>query len=142
MAEKNKGQVAPPALGGVSLLTVFAVLCLTVFALLILTTSRAGYRLSEASAQAVEGYYAADYEAQVILARLRAGEWPEGVGFVDDGEQGYVEYTCPISETQELQVRVRLGDRDTDYVVLRWAAAPVGQWSPDESLDLWDGELF
>ena len=47
---------SPPAVGGVSLLVVFAVLCLTVFALLSLTTVRADVRLADASAQAVSDY--------------------------------------------------------------------------------------
>lgn len=141
MAEKERNGMTPPALGGISLLTVFAVLCLTVFALLSLTTSRAGHRLSQASAQAVENYYAADCEAQLILAQLRTGEWPEGVELVE-GEQRYAEYACPISETQELQVQVRLGEDEDSYEIIRWQAAPIGQWTLDEDLELWDGELF
>ena len=54
----------------------FAVLCLTVFAVLSLTTVQADARLAEASARAVEEYYAADCAAQEILARLRNGETP------------------------------------------------------------------
>ena len=56
MAKKDKGSFAPPALGGISLLVVFAVLCLTVFALLSLSTVRADERRSDASAQAVTNY--------------------------------------------------------------------------------------
>ena len=69
MAKKDKGSFAPPALGGISLLVVFAVLCLTVFALLSLSTVRADERLSDASAQAVKNYYAADCKAQELLRR-------------------------------------------------------------------------
>ena len=43
----------PPAVGGSSLLVIFAVLCLTVFALLGLATVQANSRLSDASAQTV-----------------------------------------------------------------------------------------
>ena len=58
----------PPAVGGSSLLVIFAVLCLTVFALLGLATVQANSRLSDASAQTVSGYYAADCQAETILA--------------------------------------------------------------------------
>ena len=57
---EQKKKFSPPAVGGISLLVVFAVLCLTVFALLSLTTVQADVRLADASVQAVEDYYAAD----------------------------------------------------------------------------------
>ena len=81
MAQQSKPRerFSPPAVGGISLLVVFAVLCLTVFALLALTTVQADNRLADASAKAVTDYYAADCRAQEILARLRNGERPEGV---------------------------------------------------------------
>ena len=94
MAKKDKGSFSPPALGGISLLVVFAVLCLTVFALLSLSTVRADQRLSDASARAVQAYYAADCQAQEILARLRFGETPEEV-WTDGTLCGYA---VPIGE--------------------------------------------
>ena len=106
MDERKQAELSPPPVGGASLLVVFAVLCLTVFALLSLSTVRANGRLSEASAQAVADYYAADCAAQEILARLRAGEEPEGVEFEGFGEL-YASYACPISDQQELRVEVR-----------------------------------
>ena len=94
----------PPAVGGSSLLVIFAVLCLTVFALLGLATVQANSRLSDASAQTVSGYYAADCQAETILAQLRSGTVPEGVSVRGD----VYSYTCPISDTQTLQVEVRV----------------------------------
>ena len=46
----DKQKVTLPAIGGSSLLVIFAVLCLTVFALLSLSTVQADNRLSDASA--------------------------------------------------------------------------------------------
>ena len=140
MAEQEKSGFSPPAVGGSALLVVFAVLCLTVFALLSLATVRADTRLADASAQSIQDYYAADCAAQEILARLRNGEEPEGVTFSGSGML-YADYACPISDTQELQVRVLLkGAADADYVILRWQAASTGEWEYDDSLHLWDGE--
>lgn len=127
---------SPPAVGGISLLVVFAVLCLTVFALLSLTTVRADQRLADAAVQNVTEYYAADYEAQAVLAQLRAGEMPEGVSRTGD----IYRYTCPVSSTQALEVEVQI--RGTEYTVLRWQMAFTGEWNPDDSLDLWDGGTF
>ena len=147
MAKREKSTFSPPALGGSSLLTVFAVLCLTVFALLSLSTVRADLRLAQHSRQAVQDYYAADARAQEVLARLRQGEFPEDVEItVADyagwsGGQGWSEYsyTVPISDTRELQVEVRM-DAPDDYEVLRWQVVNTGEWSFDGGLEIWDGD--
>lgn len=140
MTERKKDRFHPPALGGASLLTVFAALCLTIFALLSLASVQADRRLGNASAQAVADYYAADCKAQAVLALLRAGDLPEGVEVTG----ALARYTVPISDTQELQVEVVLDrlllDQDTDgYHIQRWQAQPVGAWDTDDSLHLWDG---
>lgn len=129
----RSSQFSPPALGGISLLAAFAILCLTVFALLSLSTVQADRRLADASAQAVADYYAADCQAQQILAQLRQGQHPEGV----ESQGSLYRYTVPISDTQQLSVAVEL--QGTDYTVLQWQAGPSGQWQADDSLDLWDG---
>ena len=123
----------PPAVGGSSLLVIFAVLCLTVFALLGLATVQANSRLSDASAQTVSGYYAADCQAETILAQLRSGTVPEGVSVRGD----VYSYTCPISDTQTLQVEVRVDG--SAYTVLRWQAVSTADWQAEEDLEVWDG---
>jgi hypothetical protein len=134
---RQRDHLSAPATGGISLLTVFAVLALTVFALLSLSTVRADERLSLASAQAVRDYYAADNGAQEILARLRAGEVPLDVTI--DG--GIYSYAVPISENQELQVELRV--EGSIYTVLKWQAVSLGDWEEVEGeLDLWDGMPF
>ena len=134
---RQRDHLSAPATGGISLLTVFAVLALTVFALLSLSTVRADERLGLAAAQAVRDYYAADNGAQEILARLRAGEVPLDVTI--DG--GIYSYAVPISENQELQVELRV--EGTTYTVLKWQAVSLGDWEEVEGeLDLWDGMPF
>lgn len=128
---------SPPAVGGISLLVVFAVLCLTVFALLALTTVQADVRLADASVQAVADYYAADCRAQELLARVRSGELPEEVS-VSGADPMHISYACTISDTQELQVEAYV-NRDGSYTILRWQAAPTQEWESDESLNIWDG---
>lgn len=125
-----------PAVGGSSLLVIFAVLCLTVFSLLSLSTVQADSRLSAASARAVSAYYAADYRAEEILAALRAGELPNGVSF--DGD--IYRYSCPVSETQELQVEVRITDES--WTVLRWQEVSIATENVEETLSLWDGDVM
>ena len=134
----ERERFSPPAVGGGSLLVIFAVLCLTVFALLSLSTVQADGRLSDASTKAVTAYYAADCQAEDILARLRDGELPEGVTVSVSPEGDTYAYECPISDTQTLAVEVRL--EGADYTVLRWQAVSAADWPADETLDLWDGD--
>ncbi len=148
MTEKKREGFAPPALGGSSLLVVFAVLALTVFALLSLSTVRADVRLGDATEKMVSSYYAADVKAQEILAKLRTGApLPEDVEFeatisdYPDHSETIFSYSIPISDTQELQVEV-LVKPDGSYQVRRWQAAAVGDWTFDDSLDLWDGDIL
>lgn len=151
MSGQKKSSFSPPALGGASLLVIFAVLALTVFALLSLSTVRADGRLSEAAAQAVQDFYAADCEAQAVLAWLRTGEGEENLpedlavettlqNFAGRSEAVHA-FVLPISGTQELQVEVRV-DGPEDWEVLRWQAVPAGDWEVDEGIDLWDMEIF
>ena len=131
----SKRRFTPPPVGGVSLLVVDAVLWLTVVALLSLSTVQADVRLADASVRAVSEYYAADRQAQEILARLRAGEFPEEITMEGD----VYGYTCPISENRNLKVEVRL--RGSEYTVLCWQSVPAEEWESDDTLELWDGGL-
>ena len=144
---EEKKRFSPPAVGGSSLLVIFAVLCLTVFALLSMSTVQADKRLADASAQAVRGYYDADAAAEAILAQLRRGEIPDGVTVTElhlsDGEGAgglAAQYACPISDTQVLRVGVLfpegLGD---SYEIRVWQAVYTAEWDPDDSITVWDG---
>lgn len=141
MDKRERGGFSPPALGGSSLLVIFAVLALTVFALLSLSTVKADVRLADASVQAIQDYYAADCKAQEILARVRMGDRPEGVEIVGSGVLT-VTYAVPISDTQELQVEAVLTGTENGtfaYTVTRWQAVPVGDWQADDGPNVWDG---
>ena len=122
-----------PAVGGSSLLAIFAVLCLTVFALLGLSTAQAGQRLSQTAARAVSDYYRADCQAEELFARLRAGELPDGVTQTGD----IYSYICPVSDTQQLQVAVQHTGRG--WTVLRWQTESSARWEVNERLPVWDG---
>ena len=76
----KKKKMSFTTVGGSSILTIFAVLCFIVFALLSLSTAKADSLLANKSLDAEKNYYAADMEAEEILAAIRSGECPEGVG--------------------------------------------------------------
>ncbi len=122
-----------PAFGGSTLLVIFAVLCLAVLAMLSLNTALAQARLSEGAVQSITDYYAADLEAESILARLRAGEVPAGV----EVQEGRYSYACPVSARQTLQVEVK--QEAGAWIVLRWQTVPE-EILADDSLLVWKGE--
>lgn len=124
---------SPPAVGGSSLLVIFALLVLSMFALLSLSTVQAEKRLTDASAQSAEAYYLADLRAEDIFARLRSGEIPPEVQESD----GIYRYTCPISESQQLIVE--LACTQGQWNVLRWQAAALAQPETEETLPVWNG---
>lgn len=124
----------PPAVGASSLLVIFAALCLTVFALLSISTVQADGRLGDKAEDAITGYYAADCRAEEILARLRVGQMPEGV----TGENGIYTYSCPISATQTLAVRVAV--KGNSYEILRWQAVSTVDWQANDRMPVWDGQ--
>lgn len=132
---ENKQTAALPMVGISSLLVIFGVLCLTVFALLSISTVRADERLGDSAQAAVTGYYAADCQAERVLASLRAGKIPRGV----EGENGVFTYYCAISDTQALAVRVAVHGRE--YQVLQWQAVSTLDWQADDKIIVWDGEI-
>ena len=123
---------SPAAVGGSSLLVIFAVLCLTVFALLSLSSVQAERRLADAATQSVVDYYQADLRAEEIFARLRDGEQIAGIEEYD----GNYQFEVPISGRQTLAVVLaRQGDT---WAVLRWQAVTVEE-ALNESLNVWKG---
>ena len=131
---KEKTSLTPPVIGASSLLVIFAVLCLVIFALLSVSTVQANGRLSDHAANAVMDYYEADAQAESILARLRAGEEPEGVS----REGNLYTYTCPVSDTQVLAVQVVV--ENDEYTILRWQVISDVRWEADDKRPVWDGQ--
>ena len=129
---KKTHRMSAPAIGGSSLLVIFAVLCLTVVALLSLSTAQAEKRMSDASAQALTAYYAADLEAEQIFARLRAGENVPGV----QKNAWLYSYSCPISEQQILEVE--LENKENTWRVCRWQVI-ARSGTVSETLPVWNG---
>ncbi len=130
---KDKVTITPPVVGASSLLVIFGVLCLTIFALLSISTVQADGRLSDHAAKAVTSYYKADTEAEIILAKLRAGERPDGVS-----QNGNLyTYTCAVSDTQVLAVQVVM--ENGNYTILRWQVLSNVHWEADDKYPVWDG---
>ena len=130
---KQKTTFSPPAVGISSLLAIFAVLCLTIFSLLSISTVSADIQLAEKSRTAVRNYYQADRHAEAVLAKLRAGEIPQGVT-VSGSEYAYL---CKVSDTQALSVAVAIDG--TSYTILRWQVISTVDWQASVKLPVWAG---
>ena len=139
--ERNKKGFS--AIGLCSLITVFTVLCMSIFAVLSVASVQADLRLAQRSNEAVGARYEADCHAEEILSSLRQGQMPAEVrilsrgGKESAGEIIYA-YSCPVSDTQKLEVRVKI--EKEEYEVLQWIIVPTVRWEIDETLNLWDGE--
>lgn len=129
----KRERISAPAIGGSSLLVIFAVLCLTVFALLSLSTVQAEKRMADAAVEAVTDYYAADLQAQEVFARLRAGETVSGV--LADGD--LYRYSCTVSQHQVLEVTLEK-EGDT-WHIRRWQVR-ADQEEISETLPVWNGK--
>jgi len=132
MSRKAKERLSPPALGGTTLLVIFAVLCLVVFSLLSLSTVQAERKLSNASRDAATAYYKADLEAQRVFALIRNGEEIPGV----KEENGVYSYVCKVTEDQNLAVEIQKNEEK--WQVLRWQCV-VRQGEIDDTLPVWSG---
>lgn len=121
----------PPAMGSISLLVSFAVLLMVLLSLLALGQVQSHRRLAEKSEKAVAEFYAADMEAEKILAMLRNGLPVEGVTEKD----GIYSYSCPVSESRTLFVEV---EKDT-WKILRWETVSHPE-APEENLPVWTGD--
>lgn len=133
---KRKRSGSPPPVSGSSLLVIFAILCLTTFALLSLSTVQAHLRRMNSLNSAVADYYAADCQAEAMLAEARRDCVLRAAPRVD-----ICNWTVPVSDSQALAVEVVIRDTN-DYTVRRWQLVSTADWTPDDDLFVWDGEEF
>lgn len=125
---EKRAYFSPPAVGGSSLLVIFALLALCVFAVLSLTTAQTEARLSKVSAQAVADYYAADLQAEKQFSQLKK----------EVTEPGEYHYDCPVSENRQLQVSLRFDGKT--WQVIRWQMQVAEEPEVQKHLPVWDGK--
>ena len=127
--------------GAVSLVMIFCVLCMAVFAVLTLATAVREQGLADLTAQRAAEYYEADRQAAEIAAALIAGEAVEAdVSYELTGEGAVASYVVPAGG--ELLLEVRLLLTGSEYEVLAWRTIYVGDWTPDNSMELLDLDVF
>ena len=124
-------------IGSASIIMLFTVLCLTVLAALSLLSANSQWTIAKRSADSVTDYYAADFRAAEILSRVKNGDM-SGVSVETLDGTSYVEYEVAINDRQTLEVR--LTETGGVWEILSWSAIDSGDWIPDGSLNIWDGE--
>ena len=123
---KKKGMSQGGLPGVATLVVVFAILCIAVFSILALSTAKSEKKFSDAALQNIKDYYTAETAAVEKIAQMR-----------ENGEEGPCSFTVPVSDTRELQVQA---DIEKDKVEMKqFQVIYSAEWTPDESLDLWDG---
>lgn len=139
------------SVGIATVVVMFVVLAMTIFAVLSVSTAAQERRLAEKYAAAVTDYWAADAQCAALTNELGA-RWAQGAdtGTLEalaaargaactwDGETLVVSYTAPAGESAALDAELHIGET---FTVTSWRLTSAdGDWSPDESLPVWQGE--
>ena len=139
MSEKRMPKIS---IGITSLTVILCVLCLTVFAVLTLTTAIFERELAEKRAEATRDYYAAESEAAKLVNELQFA-WENGADLQEIAEKNGIviendifRFQKTIDEGQELNVVLRLKN---GFEIEAWQVVSVVDWTPDESIHVWDG---
>ena len=142
MAEKKNPKIS---IGITSMTVILCVLCLTVFSVLSLSTALTEQKIAEKRAASVQNYYDAETEAAEIVNKLQKKyENDEDVHRYAkengvDVKEDFFFFHKPIDDGQELSVVLQLKD---GFEILEWKVVSTGDWTPDESLRVWDGEII
>lgn len=156
MNEKKGFRGSGMGVGYVSVMVIFVTVCLTLFAVLSLHAAGSDDAFNERSGEYLKQYYAADSEAQDILAKLHsaAKTASEEVFFEEAFEMSAEElgvmvssarlgcrarYTVKINDRQELLCEA-VFYQDGTFEKTRWQS--VSDYSDDDShLNVWDGSF-
>ncbi|MBQ3568443.1 MAG: hypothetical protein IJA25_05875 [Anaerotignum sp.] len=133
------------SIGITSMTVILCVLCLTVFSVLSLSTALSERKLAEKRAVVAQEYYRAEKEAASLVNRLQdkaeKGEdissFASANGIVVKNDLFFFHKT--IDDGQDLSVILQYKD---GFDILEWKVVSTADWTPDESLHVWDGEML
>ena len=142
MAEHKTPKIS---IGITSMTVILCVLCLTVFSVLTLSTALSERGLSEKRAAEAKEYYDADREAAVLVNAMQKA-LEQGEDVYEFAEQNGIvvkdhmfRFQKTIDEGQELDVVLRLSEQ---IEIETWQVISTADWTPDESLTVWDGTIM
>lgn len=132
----------PVRTGALTLLITAVVICLAVLAVLALATAQADLAMAEKSLSGLQNQAQIETAGQEKLAKLDAAlkngtSLPEGAMQSPDGT---IEAQVQAGDsTLQIVLQPRQPEEDTPaaYRITAWRI--TSQWTPDQSLDLWNG---
>lgn len=138
----SKKRMPKISIGITSLTVVLCVLCLTVFSVLTLTTANSEQEFAQKRAKATSDYYMAEAEATKIVNELQIA-WKNEADLQEIIEKNGIliendifRFKKTIDEGQELNVVLRLKN---GFEIEAWQVVSIVDWTPDESIRVWDG---
>lgn len=157
---KRKNQPVRLSVGGSLILVVFVALCLITFAVLSLAGANANARTSRQTLERAAAYDQASNEAEERLGEidlcLKQAEERAGTGgFLAEAEQALLQldgvqvswegealtaaYQVTISDTQRLDVSLRVNEAgsDTYYTLTGWQTVSTVDWEAEPPYQLW-----
>ena len=126
--------------GMASVMMIGLVLALATFGILSLVSARADAGLSRKARENTEAYYKAEGRLAERLADLDAGLLAGGKELPEEGTFTLSE---EVKEGQELVMELKRpapGEKGR-FAVLRFKLVNTSEWTPDESLEIWDGGM-
>ena len=139
MAEHKTPKIS---IGIISLTVILCVLCLTVFSVLTLSTALSERNFSKKRAQATHEYYTAEREATILVNdMIDAWERGEDLSVFARNNQinidnNTVHFQKQIESGQALDVIVHFTENPE---IESWRVISTADWTPDNSLAVWDG---
>ena len=133
------------SIGITSMTVILCVLCLTVFSVLTLSTALTERKLAEKRALSVQNYYHAETEAAELVNELQMKQKNNEDVFAYANKNGVVMkndlfyFQKTIDDGQELSVVLQYKN---GFDILEWKVVSTADWTPDESLSVWDGEML
>lgn len=146
------------AVGTISLLVIFTILCLSVLALLSFSTVSSSYRMNEKSTENLLQIAAAKAEVSKQLAAYDAAlatissndadeyyktalEQAENFGFTQDEQEYVVVCIYPLDSNSALKMKMQLlpPGGEYRYSVLEAISISTQDWVPEDEQSLWTG---
>ena len=124
--------------GMASVLMIVVVLALTTFGVLSLVSAQADAGMSRRAYETISSYYKAEGRIQEQLAELDA-EILSGETVLLGGEPVVLKEEVREGQELILELGKAKDNQKGRFAILRYGLVNTGEWSPDQSMEIWDG---
>ena len=133
-------------LGIASLIVCFAVLCITVLSISVFASAKDELRDAETVAAAQKDFYEADRIAAEKIRKLKAAfedggdlqsaALSEETAYVNEEGKTLVAFGVAVDSMQTLTVLLSF---EGEMTILSWQVLPTTEWTPEDSIKVWQG---